>query len=772
MSRSFIMSRLLTIRICALAGLLAITVGSGACSRSPEARFRQHMERGKAAMTAKEYRKAVIEFKVASQNAPKDPEALYQLGMACLSSRDGRCAIDAFERTLRLSADHEGALYQMGRIQAEANQPEILATAAESLDRVIAAHPANEAARYARAMVDVKLGKKEEAISAYQTALAMPGHRIEDVRLVIGAAVNRKELELAKQLCTLAVSAMPRSVEMATTSAEVEAVAGHPAAAEAETQRALALNPKSRQALELRMREELTGTNPDKAEATAKELAALPDPETRSMYADLLAARGKQDQALKEYAALRTRFPADDNLQHRYAETLLRAGHAAEAKAEMDAGLKANPKRSDLLLMRTRLSLDEGRTEDAGRDIAALEELKFRNEYFSLEKARYHTVRGERAQAGELLTDALRMNPRLLPARLQLARLLTELGKPAVALEMLDAATEQEQASPRFASYRTVAMIAAGDLKGARKSVNESLLKDHGVDTLVQDATLRMQEKDIAGAEKSLREALAKDPGYPAALAQMGSLFRMKNQALAYLKWLEQQADQNPKVTGLQLYAGQLLRDTGNFAAAQRMLERASANGAQQQANVDLAALEIREGKLDAAKARLEAAIKNKDGAYQRALLADVFVRRSDWANAEEHLRAAVRLAPGDSTAVMNLASVISNNPKRLDEAMIVAERALSMSPGNPALENSAGWLYYRTRHYPNAVTHLEAALRSNDSAATRYRLAAACMMAGDRECAATQYQTALKQNPKDPERDEAAPLLEGKGGTGSGKTK
>ncbi len=39
------------------------------------------MQKGKGYVEKKEYRKAVIEFKIASQNMPNDSEPFYQLGM-------------------------------------------------------------------------------------------------------------------------------------------------------------------------------------------------------------------------------------------------------------------------------------------------------------------------------------------------------------------------------------------------------------------------------------------------------------------------------------------------------------------------------------------------------------------------------------------------------------------------------------------------------------------------------------------------------------------
>ena len=49
-------------------------------------------------MEKKEYRKAVIEFKIASQNMPKDAEPFYQMGMTYLRGGGGSWLWRLFRR--------------------------------------------------------------------------------------------------------------------------------------------------------------------------------------------------------------------------------------------------------------------------------------------------------------------------------------------------------------------------------------------------------------------------------------------------------------------------------------------------------------------------------------------------------------------------------------------------------------------------------------------------------------------------------------------------
>ena len=56
------------------------------------------MKRAKDYLAAKDPKKAVIEFKVASQNMPNDAEPVYQLGMTYLGLGNRAQALSAFQK--------------------------------------------------------------------------------------------------------------------------------------------------------------------------------------------------------------------------------------------------------------------------------------------------------------------------------------------------------------------------------------------------------------------------------------------------------------------------------------------------------------------------------------------------------------------------------------------------------------------------------------------------------------------------------------------------
>src|SRR4051794_36896428 len=87
--------------------LIALAVATG-CGRSPEARRDRALARGKTLMEKKEYQRAILEFKNATQAVPKDAESYYQLGLAANGAGDLRTAVLSYAKALDLDPKHAG----------------------------------------------------------------------------------------------------------------------------------------------------------------------------------------------------------------------------------------------------------------------------------------------------------------------------------------------------------------------------------------------------------------------------------------------------------------------------------------------------------------------------------------------------------------------------------------------------------------------------------------------------------------------------------------
>src|SRR5580704_14667409 len=124
-----------------LASLSFVLLLATACNVTPQQREAKHMAKGNKYFAAKSFKKASIEFKVASQNMPRDAEPVYQLGLAYRAAGAAKDALEQFQRAAELNPNHEGARYQIAIFQAVTNNPDLMALARPVLIAYATAHP-------------------------------------------------------------------------------------------------------------------------------------------------------------------------------------------------------------------------------------------------------------------------------------------------------------------------------------------------------------------------------------------------------------------------------------------------------------------------------------------------------------------------------------------------------------------------------------------------------------------------------------------------------
>ena len=744
-----------------LLSLIAAAMFLAGCAATSESRARQRIEKGDDYFRQRRFVKAIVEYKVASQNTPDDPEPLFKLAMSYLNNKDWRNGVRNLEKVLKLDPDHVGALFTLSSLALDANNPASLENASSMLSRITSKNPGVFAAWYELAAVQLKQDKREEALRTFDRALSLSVEEPDLIGKSVQAAIDRKELDLARELVTRAIVRMPRVADVAALSGSLAEKEGRPELARSETARALAINPDSPAALRLRMSQAEADGHPEQSEDAARRLAAVPGRENRALYASLLAEHGKTQECVRVFRELRKKFPDDLTLQVMEIKALLLLHLARESREALDAAIAEDEKRADLFLLRARLNIDERRIDEARADIGKLDELRAHSEAVYLEKARLYALCGEKTEQADALAEALSRNPRNLAARLELASLLTGEGKAGLAFATLDRATDQEKTTSGFIVARNAVLMTKGEWAAARRSVEDGLQRFAGTTgLLLQRASLRIHDGDPAGAQSILEPILSNEVGNQAALDLMAELFEGRNQPDGYTHWLEQYAASHPGDPETQFYAARVLRRKGNYKAARIMLARASASGKTREADIEIAAIDIQEHRLEAARVQLETALRMRDDPAVRMLLAELFSLRADWGGAEQQLRAAIRISPGTLRFRAALALVIAKDPQRIDEAFALATSLVSRNPNDPLAQGAAGWLCYQKRRYREAADYLRAAAKTADDATTHFRLAAACQKIGDTRCANLAMEVASRKNPREEERAEFAQLL------------
>ena len=95
-----------------------------ACSRDPAEIRAKHMNQGNAFFEKEEFKKAIIEYKNATQAEPKFARGHYQLALAYLKTGEPRQAFGEFSRTVDLNPENLEAQLKLGQFYLLAKKPE------------------------------------------------------------------------------------------------------------------------------------------------------------------------------------------------------------------------------------------------------------------------------------------------------------------------------------------------------------------------------------------------------------------------------------------------------------------------------------------------------------------------------------------------------------------------------------------------------------------------------------------------------------------------
>jgi tetratricopeptide (TPR) repeat protein len=148
----------------------------------------------------------------------------------------------------------------------------------------------------------------------------------------------------------------------------------------------------------------------------------------------------------------------------------------------------------------------------------------------------------------------------------------------------------------------------------------------------------------------------------------------------------------------------------------------------------------------------------DSDLLYGRAIVRE---RLGQFPKAEDDLRKILAQQPDEVRALNALGYMLSNHSGRIEEAASYVQRALAITPDDPAVIDSAGWLYYRQGQLVLARNFLERAYAGIQDAEIAAHLGEVMWMQGDTESARAVWRQALQKNPTHPALNETIQRLD-----------
>ena len=344
-----------------------------------------------------------------------------------------------------------------------------------------------------------------------------------------------------------------------------------------------------------------------------------------------------------------------------------------------------------------------------------------------LEVPEAHIARSQAAMAvddamgGLAAVDrALQLNPGWEPAVLLKAQILQQAGAGDEALRQLEAAVAGKPDSTALRLAWARALVSAQQFEAARAQFRQLL------------------------------EASPKDPELLYAVALLS--LQLDQPAEAETHFARALAEGHPQPDLIRLHLGQIAADRGQGEAARTWFDEITDPELRPEANIRIAQSIAREGRIDEARALLQAEADEPE-IMRRYILAEVQILRDANRPAEallviddalretpddtgllyeaamlaeridrvdlmeSRLRRVIELQPDHAHAYNALGYSLADRNLRLDEAETLIARALELSPDDPFILDSMGWVRFRRGDSAAALAHLERAYAKRQDA-------------------------------------------------------
>ena len=720
---------------------------------SPQARETRALAQGKKELQKGNNQVAIIRFKNAMAAEPKDAEPYYQLGLAYLALKDLSTAASYFHKATELNPKHAEAQLKLAELLSGGRDKAMVEEAQKRTKDVLALLPEDTDALDVLAFTELRLGQPDSAEEHLKEALRKSPDSLRSSIALAQSRLARKDVSGAEEALKQAAAQAPKSPDPRVYLGGFYLGLGKMEEAEHEYRRALEIDPKHGPALLSLGAMQIRAGHLDQADQTYRSVSALPDKQYKPIHALFLLQSGKGDQAVAEFEKLAQSNPDDRSLRTDLVRAYLALNRVGDAENVLTAVLKQNGLDTDALMQRSRLYLASSKYSEAQNDLTQV--LHFHNDsaevHYLLSKV--YLGRGQTALQQQELGQALKLDPKLLPIRLELAQTLMATGGAQSTLQLLDEAPQEQKGEVAFAVKRNWALLAVGRTAEARKGIEQLLSNGKVPEASLQDAMLKLSQKDYAGARASAEQALSQNPEDVRALHVLLLSYAAQNQAPAGLQKVKEYAGWNPKSAPVQQFLAQLLSANGDQAGARKAYELATTlKPGLFTAELALAEMDTAGGKRDEArKILLTLASAHPTNVPVRLLSAQLDMAEGKNAAAIEEFRKAVALDEKNALALNGLAYLLADNGHP-DEALKYAQKAKELAPDNPAVDDTLGWTYFQKGLYSMAVNHLQGATARQDTAVRKYHLAMAYWKAGDSKRGRQTLDAALKMNPNLPE--------------------
>jgi tetratricopeptide (TPR) repeat protein len=142
-------------------------------------------------------------------------------------------------------------------------------------------------------------------------------------------------------------------------------------------------------------------------------------------------------------------------------------------------------------------------------------------------------------------------------------------------------------------------------------------------------------------------------------------------------------------------------------------------------------------------------------------LLGRIYEMQQQYDLSEKHYRDALKINPDFAPAANNLAYLLTEQNKSLDEALMLAKKAKEKLYDDPSVMDTLGWIYFKKGLYDSAIVEFNDSLQKQpDNSEVHYHLGMAYYKKGETPLAKKELENALNLNKNFKGSQEAEEIL------------
>lgn len=374
-----------------------------------------------------------------------------------------------------------------------------------------------------------------------------------------------------------------------------------------------------------------------------------------------------------------------------------------------------------------------------------------------------HQYLGDLPQALDDVNQALVVAPKLPTAQVQKARLLALSGQPLQSIKLLN---KLQRAHPEHKGAQVLKARIYLDQKmlpEAKKAfadVHQNFPLDPSVVLSLALISEELEQKD--DAQEYFYQLLAVQQFTNEAhfyLARMADNDQLHDYAIEQYSQVESGQEFFPA----KLRAAALLNEHYDLATAQQFLQEQMLEFPQHRVSLLRieAELLVENQHFKEASALLSQALEEKTDnielLYSRALIAE---RDGDLGQVEIDLRRILELDPNNINALNALGYTFADHNYNLTEALELVLKARELSPDNPAIADSLGWVYFRLGDFEQAQALLQEAFDKIPDHEIAAHFGELLWMQGDKERAIEVWKAGYQNRDNSPVLEETVKRL------------